>query len=121
MTDEYRRSTDPRIDDIQSSIHDLDRRLVIVETRQEAFEDSMEEAHAHLHDKIDSVRSDLRDGVDRIEQGVSKSREEFAQHVAEEASDRKTVIKTMVTLIVSLLMSLGAWALTAINALQGGG
>lgn len=116
---ENRRSDDPRIDDIQRSVHELDRRLLVVETRQEAFEDSMEEAHTHLHSKIDSVRSDLRDGIQLVHKDVQAGRDDFAAHVKQEADDRRVLMRTMVSLIISIALALAAWGLTTLTEIKG--
>jgi septal ring factor EnvC (AmiA/AmiB activator) len=116
---ENRRSDDPRIDDIQRSVHELDRRLLVVETRQEAFEDSMEEAHSHLHSKIDAVRSDLRDGIGLVHKDVQAGRDDFAAHVKQETEDRRVLMRTLVSLIITVVLALAAWALTTLTDLKG--
>lgn len=90
-----RRVDDERIRHIQTEITEVDRRLVAVETRQEAFERQAAEAHRHMDQKIDGVRSTIHDVDAKLE-----------RHFEQENNDRKVFSRWLAGIFLAILLLL---------------
>jgi hypothetical protein len=102
--DQYERrlryGDDVRLYDIQHTVNDLDKRVAVVETRQESFEHQMTESLRHLDEKIE-----------KVDKGVSAIGHLLTSHSAAEDADRKTIIKTLSGILATILLGVAAYVL----------
>jgi hypothetical protein len=91
------------INRIEREIHGLDKRLAVVETRQSAFETSMEEAHTYLQRQVTDLRDDVRGGFADLNR-------KFTKRFETDSEDRKKIIAGLLGLVVTLITGLGALA-----------
>jgi hypothetical protein len=91
---------DVRLYDIQTTVNDLDKRVAVVETRQESFEHQMTESLRHLDEKIE-----------KVDKGVASIGQLLSSHNASEEADRKTIIKTLSGILATILLGVTAFVL----------
>lgn len=93
--------TSSQATDLVDTIHDLDKRVAVVETRQVAQENEL----VHIRDSINGIRN-----------AVLENTALLREHITEENADRKKLLVYAITTLVTVLLSGGGVVLAFLLA-----
>ena len=95
---------------IEVSIVSLDKRVAILEQRQELFEKHMHGEHTRLHERIEGLRTDMNGKLDSLLKGQQVNNEALAAHTKQENDDRRAMLVRVTWFLIVSVLALGGWA-----------